>query len=67
MLPNLHQLLLDRLQQQGVNIHEAPALLRDLSKIRESGIGIDTTTANLKLQLLDGTALRWIIGGCGWR
>ena len=41
MLPNLHQLLLDRLQQQGVNTDEAPALLRDLSKILESGIGID--------------------------
>ncbi|MBI5578018.1 MAG: hypothetical protein HY895_02595 [Deltaproteobacteria bacterium] len=31
-IPNLHQLLLDRLNQQGVNINEASALLRDLSK-----------------------------------
>jgi hypothetical protein len=41
MIPNLHLLLLNRLQQQGVNADEAPALLRDLTKIRESGIGID--------------------------
>jgi hypothetical protein len=33
MTPNLDQLLLDRLQQQGANTDEAPALLRDLSKI----------------------------------
>jgi len=36
MIPNLHRLLFDRLQQQGVNTDEAPALLRDLSKILES-------------------------------
>jgi hypothetical protein len=52
MTPNLHQLLLDRLQQQDVNINEAPALLRDLSKILESNHGIDLATTNSKLQLL---------------
>ena len=41
MIPDLHQLLLDRLQQQGVNANEAPALLRDLSKTLESNPGID--------------------------
>lgn len=41
MIPDLHQLLLDRLQQQGVNANEAPALLRGLSKILESNPGID--------------------------
>jgi hypothetical protein len=39
MLSDLHQLLLDRLQQQGVNTDEAPALPRDLSKILESNSG----------------------------
>ena len=70
MTPNLHQLLFDRLQQQGVNINEAPALLRDLSKILESGIGIDPAAANSKLQLLgwNGVALdyRWLRMALAW-
>jgi hypothetical protein len=49
MISDLHQLLLDRLHQQGGNIDEAPALLRDLSKILESGIGIDMVTASYKV------------------
>jgi hypothetical protein len=59
MTPDLHQLLLDRLQQQGVNNDEAPALLRDLSKILESNTGIDSAAASSKLQLLgwSGVAL----------
>jgi hypothetical protein len=52
MTPNLHQLLLDRLQQQGINTEEAPALLRDLSKILESSPEIDPAAASSKLQLL---------------
>ena len=52
MIPNLHQLLLDRLRQQGVNTEEAPALLRDLSKILELSLGIDPAAASSKLQLL---------------
>jgi len=52
MLSDLHLLLLDRLQQQGVNTAEAPALLCDLSKILKSDIGIDTAEASSKLQLL---------------
>ena len=52
MLPDLHQLLFDRLQQHGINAKEAPALLRDLSKILESNPVIDPTDANSKLQLL---------------
>jgi hypothetical protein len=40
MTTDLHQLLLDRLlQQQGTSPNEAPALLRDLSKIVESDLG----------------------------
>jgi hypothetical protein len=41
-----------RLQQQGVNTDEAPALFRDLAKILESGIGIDAAGTNEKLYLL---------------
>jgi len=52
MTPDLHQLLLDRLQQQGVNSNEAPALLRGLSKVLESHPGINTTAINSKLHLL---------------
>ena len=50
MNPDLHHLLLDRLQQQGVNANEVPALLSDLSKILESNPGIDLATTNSKLQ-----------------
>jgi hypothetical protein len=52
MTPNLHQLLLDRLRQQGINTEEAPALLRDLVKILGSNPGIDPAAASSKLQLL---------------
>ena len=52
MLPDLRQLLLDRLRQQGINTEEAPALLRDLSKILESSPGINPAAASSKLQLL---------------
>jgi hypothetical protein len=48
----LNQILLDRLQQQGVNNNEAPAFLRDLSKILETNPGIDPAAASSKLQLL---------------
>jgi hypothetical protein len=50
--PDLHQLLLARLQQQGVNANEAPSLLRDLSKILESNPGIGSAGINSKLHLL---------------
>jgi hypothetical protein len=52
MTPDLHRLLLYRLQQQGVNSNEAPALLRGLSNVLESHPGIDTTAINSKLHLL---------------
>ena len=52
MTLDLHRLLLDRLQQQGVHNNEAHALLRDLSKILESNPGIDAGAANSKLNLL---------------
>ena len=52
MIPNVHQLLLDRLEQQGVNTDEAPALLRHLFKILEPSFGIDAAAANSKLHLL---------------
>jgi hypothetical protein len=51
MNPDLHRLLLYRLQQQGVTAGEVPALLRDLSKIMDSG-GIDTAAINSKLHRL---------------
>ena len=52
MIADIHQLLLDRLQQQGVNNDEAPALLRDLSKILESNPGIDPAAASSRLHML---------------
>ena len=57
MNTDIHQILLERLQQQGVNAEEVPALLRDLSKILESNIGIDPAAASLKLQLLGWNGL----------
>jgi hypothetical protein len=59
MQPDLYQLLISRLRQQGVNNDEAPAFLRDLSKIIESSPGIDSAAASSKLQLLgwSGVAL----------
>ena len=41
MTPDLHRLLLDRLQQQGVSPNESPALLRYRSKLLETNPGID--------------------------
>jgi hypothetical protein len=52
MIADIHQLLLDRLKQQGVNSDEAPALLRDLSNVLESNHGIDPAEATSKLQML---------------
>jgi hypothetical protein len=51
MIPDFHKLLLDRRQQQGGNTNEASALLRNLPKIMDSGIGIDTAVAKGKLLL----------------
>jgi hypothetical protein len=52
----INQLLLYRflyhLQQQGVNTaNQTPALLRDQFKVLDSGVGIDTATANSRLHL----------------
>ena len=52
MQPDLYQLLISRLRQQGVNTDEAQAFLRDLFKILESNPSIDQSAANSKLQLL---------------
>jgi len=57
MTADIHQILLERLRQHGVNNDEAPAVLRDLSKILESNPGIDAATASLKLQLLGWNGL----------
>ena len=59
MQPDLYQLLISRLQQQGINSDEAPALLRDLSNIIESTPGMDSAGISSKLQLLgwNGVAL----------
>jgi hypothetical protein len=37
---NIHRILLERLEQHGVNTEEAPALLRDLSNILESELAL---------------------------
>jgi hypothetical protein len=52
MQPDLYQLLTSRLQQQGINSDEAPALLRDLSNIIESTPGMNSAGISSKLQLL---------------
>lgn len=52
MIPNLQQLLLNRLRQQGVDPNDADPFLRDLLKIFASNAGIDSAAANSKLQLL---------------
>jgi hypothetical protein len=57
MIPDLHQLLLDRLPATGVNNDEAPALLRDLSNMQGSNPGIDPAATNSKLQLLGLTGV----------
>jgi|PlaIllAssembly_1097288.scaffolds.fasta_scaffold319395_2 hypothetical protein len=59
MQPDLYQLLITRLRQQGVNSDEAPALLRDLANILGSSPEIDSAAASSKLQLLgwNGVAL----------
>ncbi len=49
---DIHQLLLDRLQQQGVDSNDALPFLRDLSKILELNPGIEPAAANSKLHLL---------------
>ena len=57
MTADIHQILFERLQQQGFNNDEAPAILRDLAKILESNPGIDAPAASLKLQLLGWNGL----------
>ena len=52
MGPDIHLILFERLNHQGINTEEASALLRDLSKILESSPGIDPAAASSKLQLL---------------
>jgi hypothetical protein len=56
MTADIHQILLERLRQYGVNNDEAPAVLRDLSKIVESNPGIDAAAASLNLSFWDGMA-----------
>ena len=59
MDPNLHDLLLERLSNQGVDRDEAPALLRDLKIIFETYQIINPVELNSKLNLLgwNGVAL----------
>lgn len=52
MTTGIHQILLERLHQQGINTEEAHALLRDLFKILESNPVISPAAASSKLQLL---------------
>jgi hypothetical protein len=40
-------------QNHGIFSDEVPALIRGLTKILESGIGIDMATTNSKLHLLE--------------
>jgi hypothetical protein len=53
MILNLHQLLLDRLPATRGQHRRGPCLPRDLSKVRESGIGTDAAerSGNSKIQL----------------
>jgi hypothetical protein len=52
MQPDLYQLLISRLRQQGIDSNETPALLRDLANIIESSPGIESAAASSKLQSL---------------
>ena len=52
MIVDIHQILLEGLQQHRINTQEASALLRDLANILESNSGIDPTAASSKFQLL---------------
>jgi hypothetical protein len=56
--PDIHKMLLDRLHQQGVNTEDAPALLRDLSKILGSNLRIDAAMSNQKMPRQDGALFR---------
>ncbi len=56
MTPDLHKLILDRLQQQGVNVNEVPALLRDMTNILESNPGIDLARQTRNLNCWGGTS-----------
>ena len=49
---NIHKILIDRLQRQGVDAKDSTAVLRDLSKILEWRPEIDPAAASSKLQLL---------------
>lgn len=55
---NIHKILLDRLNQQGVDPNEAPPFLRDLSKIWELSPEIEPAAASSKLQLLGWNGIR---------
>jgi hypothetical protein len=57
MYPSLRELLLERLSRQGMELDDAPALVRDLSNILELNPGIDPATASSKLQLLGWSGL----------
>ena len=57
MIADIHRILLERLQQHGVDITDS-ALLRDLSKILESHPGIDPAAASLRLQMLGWNGLK---------
>jgi len=52
MHPSLRELLLERPSRQGMELDDAPALVRDLSNILEPNPGIDPVTASSKPQLL---------------
>jgi hypothetical protein len=49
---DIHQLLLDRLHQQGVDSEDGPPFLRDLLKILESYPDLNPDMVNSKIQLL---------------
>ena len=48
----LHQLLIDRLRQQGIEPDDLPLFLRDLAEIRKSKPESDVAALNARLNVL---------------
>ena len=51
-MSGLHQLLIDRLQQQGIESDDLPLFFRDLASILGSDSEIDTAALNARLNVL---------------
>jgi hypothetical protein len=51
-MTNIRQILLDRLTRQGLDLTDMEPFLRDLTLVLSAIPGIDSVTANVKLQVL---------------